>query len=66
MEALMDSIHAADFESPERINLEIHRRVSALAHAAPGMNDVEDPYTVASRQVFEELLMRCAKGRSAA
>lgn len=62
----MDSIHGADFASPERIKLEIQRRVFAMAQSPPETNDIEDPYTAASRQVFEELLMRCAEGRNAA
>jgi hypothetical protein len=66
LEALMDSIRVTDLVSLERINFEIQRRAFAMAQAPPETNDVEDPYTIASRQVFEELLMRFADGRKAA
>ena len=54
-------MNRAVLESPEQINLEVHRRALAIAQATLEVGIGEDPYTIASRQVFHELLKRIAE-----
>lgn len=59
-EAIMESNYGIDVVSPEGINQEIQRRALAMAKIDAAMHSAEDALTVASRQVFEELLTRFA------
>ncbi len=55
----MKSNQCLEFGTPEEINSEIRRRASVMATADDAGN-AENPYVVASRQMFHELLMRLA------
>lgn len=55
-----------DFANLDRINIEIQRRALVIAQATLETRSAEDPYTVASRQVFHELLARLAEEQKTA
>ena len=60
VESDMESTQAIDFGSCEQINNEIRRRALCLAQTDPEVQGDEDPYLIASREIFEELLTRFA------
>jgi len=54
------------FGSYEWIHTEIRRRASAMTQGGAAAHGGEDPYVIASRQIFEELLTRFAEVKKAA
>lgn len=59
-------LNREDFANPKQISLEVQRRALAIAQSTLDINGGEDPFTLASRQVFHELLMRIAEEQKAA
>lgn len=51
----------ANLGSYEWIHTEIQRRVWELAQSHSAVEGGEDPYVIASREVFDELLRKSAK-----
>jgi hypothetical protein len=62
----MQSIQAPAFGSSEEINNQIRRRALFLAQRNTDGKGDEDPYVIASREAFEELLNWCATRERAA